>query len=231
MTDLAMLVPTRGRPESVPDMARAWIDTSAVGQADLIWLIDMDDPQAEAYREQIAHYPWMKTGWQSTWTPMVPKLDLAACLAADTYPVLGFMGDDHRPRSAGWVHAITVFCSATAPQIVYGRDGHRDRQLPTWWAMTSDIVKTLGRMVPASVQHLYCDNAVQTLGEAAHLLTFLPHVTIEHMHPVAGKAEWDEGYRRVNRRQQYDRDAAAYRTWVETGLKRDATLLRELRGV
>jgi hypothetical protein len=86
-------------------------------------------------------------------------------------------------------------------------------------------------MVPAPVQHLYCDNAVLTLGEAANMITFLPHILIEHMHPVAGKSEWDPGYERVNRRQQYDRDAAAYRMWVEDGLKRDATLLRELRGV
>jgi hypothetical protein len=152
-------------------------------------------------------------------------------LAAEFSPVVAFMGDDHVPRSPAWADAILTFMAATHPQIVYGRDGFQDRKLPTWWAMSSDIIKALGRMVPAPVQHLYCDNAVLTLGEAANMITFLPHILIEHMHPVAGKSEWDPGYERVNRRQQYDRDAAAYRMWVEDGLKRDATLLRELRGV
>jgi hypothetical protein len=51
------------------------------------------------------------------------------------------------------------------------------------------------------------------------------------MHPVAGKAAWDEGHIRVNRKQQYIRDRLAFEAWVLDGLERDATLIADLRGV
>ena len=94
--------------------------------------------------------------------------------------------------------------------------------------MTSNIIKALNRMVPAPVQHLYCDNSVMVLGQRTKMLAYLPHVTIEHMHPIAGKGEWDAGYAHVNRPSQYAMDQTAYQTWLADGLSRDATLITQL---
>lgn len=230
MNELAMLVPSRARPSSVDRMADAWHRTGDPG-ADLVWLLDRDDPELEAYRERLVQYSWMKVAIQDRWTPMVPKLDAGARLAAEKYPFVGFIGDDHLPRTPEFGYSLSKYLHAAQPAIVYGADGFQDQKLPTWWTMSSDIIKALGRMVPAQVQHLYCDNAIMRLGEVAGMLHYLPHVLIEHMHPAAGKGSMDEGYLRVNRREQYMRDQALYRTWLNEDLERDATLLRRLRGV
>jgi hypothetical protein len=95
--------------------------------------------------------------------------------------------------------------------------------------MTADIVRALGKMVPAPVDHLYCDNAIRDLGRRADCLTYLPDVLIEHMHPAAGKASTDPQYQRVNSRQQYKGDRAAYHQWIESAqLELDAATVRKL---
>lgn len=231
MTDMVMLVPSRGRPESVARMAEAWGAAGGIGRTELMWILDDDDPAADQYNMALAQYPWMKVSWLKTWVPMVPKLDTAAMLAAERFSVVGFMGDDHLPRSPGWDGALFGYATARKTSILYGQDGYQNRRIPTWWVMTSNIIKALGRMVPAPVQHLYCDNAVKELGQRSQALDYLPYVMIEHMHPVAGKAEWDDGYTRVNRSEQYDRDRVAFEGWLQDGAQRDATLIAQLRGV
>ena len=226
-----MLVPSRGRPDSVSRMAAAWEMTGGVNDADLIWLIDQDDPEWPRYTRQLSRYPWMRWVVSPTWQPMVPKLNRGAQLAVQDYDMLGFMGDDHLPRSYGWAASLAAAHVVHGPGIYYGRDGYKDITLPTWWAMSSEVVRALGRMVPGDVEHLYCDNIVLEVGKAGRCLHFLHTVFIEHMHPVAGKAEWDAGHKHVNRPEQYEKDRRAYLAWLDADRARHGTILRELRGV
>jgi hypothetical protein len=94
--------------------------------------------------------------------------------------------------------------------IVYGNDLLQGKRLPTQVAMTADIIRALGYMVPPELFHMYADDWWKVLGHNAGCLRYLPDVIVEHMHPVAGKAEWDEGHKRVNAQEVYDRDYAAY---------------------
>lgn len=234
---LAMIVPTKGRPDSVRRMGEAWEMCESSGipdtHADLWWIVDADDEMLADYRRELLAYPWMKVASIPRWQPMVPKLNWAARQLATQYDKVGFMGDDHLPRTDEWDDrlAAAIDRMPRGTGIVYGRDGYRDKALPTWWAMSSNIVTKLGRMVPADVQHLYCDNSIFQLGDKSGTLEYLDDVLIEHMHPVAGKTEWDTGYIRVNRREQYLRDRLSFEAWVLDGMQRDATLVRELRGV
>lgn len=233
MTKVAMIIPSRGRPRSVLRQAEAWRDTKVIGQADLLWAIDADDPAGhQRYVELAEEHDWMKFAIMPEWMPMVPKLNMVAQNAALNYDVVGFMGDDHLPRTTGWVAALAAAHILHGPGIYYGRDGFQDINLPTWWAMSSAVIKALGRMVPADVEHMYCDNSILQLGKAARCLRFLPSVMIEHMHPVARKAEMDEGYRQVNSPEQYARDKAAFLAWMDGERHVHGTLLRGLaRGV
>lgn len=230
---LAMICPTRGRPESVARMGQAWEATGTNWASDLYWIVDADDERIGEYKTEIGRFPWMKVASIPEWRPMVPKLNWAARQFAGGFTQVGFLGDDHLPRSSGWDLRLAAALDAMPSKtgIVYGRDGHQDRALPTWWAMSSNIVQALGRMVPADVQHLYCDNSIFQLGDKSGTLQYLEDVLIEHMHPVAGKAEWDPAYVRVNRKQQYLRDRLGFEAWVLDGMWHDASLVAELRGV
>ena len=77
------------------------------------------------------------------------------------------------------------------------------------------------------MKHLYLDNFWKKLGEDLGSLTYLEDVIIEHMHPVAGKAEWDEGYVAVNAQEVYSADALAYRNYIQS--EAYEVLLKKLR--
>jgi hypothetical protein len=44
----------------------------------------------------------------------------------------------------------------------------------------------------------------------------LPNVIIEHLHPIAGKAEMDEGYARVNQPKWYEEDLLALQKYLRS---------------
>lgn len=216
MADFKVIVPSRSRPWSVRDVAQAFHDTGAEG-VDLVYVVDADDDRYPDYFNAgdpgVVHPCQLVTLEQ--WQPLVPKLNAAALQAASNgTKIVMFMGDDHRPRTSGWPQAIREALAEPGVHIVYGPDGHQNESLPTWWAMSGALVRALGKMVPAPVEHLYCDNAVLVLGDVSETIRYLPRVLVEHLHPVAGKAEWDDQYRRVNRVAQYERDSHAFHLWA-----------------
>lgn len=231
MPELAVIVPTRSRPQNVAGIIKAWTKTGAWGVADLWWVLDADDMTFDQYQTEFEAHPGkIRQHIREAWQPLVPKLNASAVglRKEHGYRYLAFMGDDHLPRTEMWAHTLVSFHSRRPGYIYYGRDGIQDQRLPTWWSMDGRIVERLGRMVPAPVQHLYCDNAIKALGERTGRLGYLPDVLVEHMHPVAGKAAMDPQYERVNRIQQYERDRLAFEGWVASGLDHDATLLADI---
>jgi hypothetical protein len=131
------------------------------------------------------------------------------------YDFFAFLGDDHRPRTAEWDLQLMA-AMQRQPSMAYGNDLLQGKRLPTMIVMTSDIVKALGGMVPPNMKHLYLDNFWKKLGEDLGALTYLDDVIVEHMHPVAGKAEWDEGYKEVNAQEVYSFDALAYQNYIQS---------------
>lgn len=235
MSELTILVPTRGRPHNISPILEAWRETEAFSDgACLYFLLDSDDPAAEDYVQALKAVGSARTNTflpmvrqvrhsiAEQWRPMVPKLNgMAAMLAKMGDTPLGFAGDDHLPRTVGWVRRYVEALRET-PAIVSCPDGIRGDNLPTQWAMSAEIVRALGRMVPAPVEHLYCDNSVRDLAATVGCYRYLPDVLIEHVHPMGGKAPMDAGYEKVNGSDQYLRDRAAYATWRYAGLSRDA---------
>lgn len=230
--ELLIIVPTRGRPENAAAVIEAWEKTRAFEDgARLLFAVDMDDPEVYGYREIEQSCAWSQVGfmWHPRWMPMVEKLNVTAMSRASSYAMLGFAGDDHLPRTEGWVRSYRGALRTLRTGIVYGDDGFQGKNLPTQWAMTSDIVTALGAMVPGGVQHLYCDNIIRDLGQYAGCLYFDSNVMIEHMHPLAGKANLDAGYRSVNARGQYDHDREKYLEWRSGQARADVAKIRKLR--
>jgi hypothetical protein len=157
---------------------------------------------------------------------MAKPLNYVARKYQDKYKYFTFVGDDHRPRTADW-DAKLIAALQQAPSLAYGNDLLQGKRLPTMVSMTSDIVGALDGMVPPNMKHLYLDNFWKKLGEDLGALTYLEDVIVEHMHPVAGKAEWDEGYREVNAQEVYSADALAYKNYIESEAYQ--VLLKKLR--
>lgn len=239
MSDLLVIVPTRGRPSALERVADAWYATRAfVDGATLVFAVDGDDPMYPGYHQALERLAAADPGPTpinlmnaGEWRPMVPKLNAAAAMFAEQgHFALGFAGDDHLPRTAGWVGRYLETLREMGTGIVYGNDLLQRERLPTQWAMTSDIVKALGRMVPAPVEHMYCDDSVLALGRLAECIRYLDDVVIEHMHPIAGKGPVDDGYRRVNASRQYAADRVAYLRYGVEQLRADVETVKALRG-
>jgi len=230
--ELLVIVPSRGRPQAVERVADAWRSTDAHLHAALLFAVDADDPELPAYHAVQTGDSWLKMTVLPEWQPMVHKLDNVALTVAEGTEApfaLGFAGDDHLPRTSGWAVRYLAALRELGTGIVYGDDLIQGEQLPTQWAMTADIVRALGRMVPAPVGHLFCDNSVADLGREADCLRYLPDVVIEHRHPVAGRTPWDDSYRRVNSVPQWTADHDGYQRWHAERLATDAKLVRALR--
>jgi len=228
MTDLITIVPTRSRPEAVARVVRAWTETGAFDDgAEVSFVIDVDDPRYGDYMDALAEVarPGVRRLSLPTWRPLVPKLNEAATLYAEHYRevfALGFAGDDHLPRTRGWARRYIDILRVPGAGVVSSPDGYRPDDLPTQWAMRADVVRALGEMVPAPVEHLYCDDVIRDVAAGAGCYDYLLDLLIEHMHPVAGKANRDDQYDRVNSRRQYRGDRAAYRHWRDGGGLADA---------
>lgn len=232
MADLVVIVPSRGRPAAAVELADAF-QATCQANTELVFAVDDDDPTRDGYvAAQMAHR-WASVAVLRDPTNMVGALNRAAALFANRGTsafAIGFMGDDHRPRTVGWDKEYLDALREVGTGIVYGDDLYQGDKLPTQCAMTADIVRELGYMCPPTLRHMYVDNFWMDLGSQADCLYYLPDVVIEHMHPVAGKAEWDEGHKRVNAREVYDADALAYDQYGRERFADDLDKVRALVG-
>lgn len=211
--ELVYLVPSRGRPDNIVDLAAAWARTTSSAAA-LVVAVDDDDPALADYlavAERFAAWPWLRfyvgprLRLGGTLNNLAPRLALGRL-------AVGFMGDDHRPRTSGWDEDILAALDEHPAAIVYADDLIQGPALPTAVAVSSVVITELGYMVPPGAVHLYLDNYWLELGRRLGSLRYLHDVVVEHCHPIAGTAPHDAGYAEVNAPEVY---AADERVWHE----------------
>ncbi|MFC3986460.1 hypothetical protein [Streptosporangium jomthongense] len=225
MSDLLVIVPSRGRPSNIAALHNAW-ESTAAGVADLLVAADEDDPTLKGYQQVCkARQIELTVGPRLR---MCPTLSKIAVERAPHHFALGFMGDDHRPRTRGWDRRYVNELHDLGTGIVYGDDLLQHDRLPTQVAMTSDIVQALGWMAPAGLKHLWVDNVWKDLGQAIGRLRYLPDVVVEHMHYLNGKAAEDDRYQEVNNSAAAEADRLAYAAWLEHDMPSDVAKLKAL---
>jgi len=212
---MCVVVPSRGRPENANRLAKAFIDTNA--SADLYIVVDNDDPKWNEYAKNESYTMLPadnKTGGCAA------SLNTGAVLLLDItkfplYDYFVFMGDDHLPRTEKWDQALIQALKHDAG-IAYGNDLLQGENLPTAYATSREVVNELRGMTFPGCIHLFFDNFVKQLGIDLGCLKYLPDVIIEHLHPVAGKAEMDEGYARVNQPKWYEEDLLTLQKYIRS---------------
>lgn len=222
MKDLAVLVPSRGRPENGHALLEAFEQTGTV--ADLFFVLDAGDPTARDYPAPAEGRFRLTVEGRG----MVAALNRAAGYVSGFARAVAFLGDDHRPRTPAWDGRLLDELDRLGTGIVYGNDLLQGEQMPTAVAMTSDIVQALGYMAPPSLQHLNVDVVWREWGKAIDRLVYLDDVVIEHLHPAVGKAPLDAGYERVNSVDMVARDGEAFAAYMADDFATDVDKLRAL---
>jgi len=208
MRNLVVLVPSRNRPENIAELIKSFDETET--EADLIVIVDDDEPQMDAYLDLDCDIFMVAKDGRG----MAKPLNAAAYHFRNKYHHFAFLGDDHRPRTKNWDLIFIEALHEMGTGLVYGNDLIQGENLATAICMTGDIVRALHGMVPPNMIHLYLDNFWMKLGNDLGKLKYIPEVILEHMHPIAGKAEMDQGYLDVNAPEIYSVDLAAFTNYI-----------------
>lgn len=224
---LAVIVPTRNRVEACRELIATFDDTCGE-DTHLIFAVDVDDPAVGEYTDLAAVSDGVTMFLNREPGSMGRALNNAAHYFRGRFAFLGFMGDDHRPRTDRWDQWLLEVLRATPGAIAYGNDLFQQHRIPTQVFMDARIVRALGWFAPPTMQHMYLDNFWKILGERLGTLRYEPDVIIEHMHPEAHKAEWDETYRATNTPERYKADHEAFQQYVVDRLDADVAQIRKV---
>jgi len=224
--DITVYVPTRGRPENALRLQDAFFRTSRL-MSRIVFIKSDNDPYLDHYRhlqDSITVSP-RKPGF-------VDPLNLGYLedrKGIYSYAV-GFMGDDHLPRSDGWDEMFVQALLKMKSGFVYGNDGFQGARIPTQVAMTSDIPLSLGFMTLPQLSHLYADNWWLDFGNRIGKIKYVKDAVIEHMHPAAGKAAHDAGYEFSGSFALDQSDKGIYQSYLDCNIDGDAkTVLAMMR--
>lgn len=220
--NLLVLCPSRSRPWGALDAYQSFLSTKERHDTSMVFVVDEDDDKLGSYKHlELPLYILPPQGG------MVAALNTAALHYADDAQYIGFIGDDHRFRTPGWDAAFTRALDANGGGLAYGNDLFWPQgQIPTQIFMSSSIIRALGWMGLPSCKHLYIDNVWKVLGDSTDSLFYFPRYVIEHLHPAAGKAEWDAQYLRLNSEERYAADRAAFEAWMATQASEDCERVR-----
>lgn len=220
---ITVLLPSRGRPRGAYEAVQSFYDTVTLPATRLILLLSEDDPELDKYFNLAEKWSILPAQYNT----LSKKLNRGA--QDFQSEIIGFVADDNRFRTSGWDETIAGVLNT--PGIAYGNDLFHGQGLPTSVFMTQDIYNALGWFALPTCDHLYLDNAWRTLGERLGRLTYLPNVIIEHMHPVAGKGEFDATYALSNTSERMSQDGQAFFDWERNGSFLDIERVRRDLGL
>lgn len=225
--DLTILTPSRGRPKNAVRMYEAFRET-CTADTKLIIIVDRDDATLSTYY-RLLNGVGQVTAVEPGRRGMVAALQAGYLEHRDQLGfAVGFFGDDHLARTVGWDDVYLNNLRELGSGFVYGDDLFQHEAIPTQIAMTSDIPAALGYMCPPEFDHLCVDVVWNDWGKAIEKIRYLPHVVVEHVHYLAGKAQKDVTYSEVNSGAMAAHDSAAYQEYLRGNFNSDIKKLQAL---
>lgn len=213
---IAVVMPSRGRPEQANEAVKSFYDTRR-HDSQIYIAADATDSRLLDYGIQT------RTPVYETIGTMVARTnDLALSLPED---IIGWCADDNRFRTLGWDCDVQRAFDKGA-LMVNTNDLLVGNEKGGVFFARADVIHALGYFLLPSQEHLYVDYAFTELGKAAGVLTYLGYTIIEHLHPYANKAQWDNNYRAVNNPLQDEIDRNAFEKWRREGFERDVEVVK-----
>lgn len=210
MTDLVMLIPSRGRPENMARWCQSLRDTGAT--CDQVVAVDDDDPTIEEYRRVSDEFGFMLV--VAPRQQLVGTVNRHMSVLARQYPFVGYAGDDHVAITTQWdARLLEAARSAGKGGFAHCEDLLQSGRVPTTFVVDSRFIRSLGWIFEPSLVHLYADNSVVDLARALGTERYLSDVVVEHRHPFVGKATWDATYESANSTLRCEEDKASYESW------------------
>lgn len=196
---ISVLVPTRGRPNSVARLLDSAFETAET-EVEFVFYVDVDDDssvdviQRSGSKIVSGERVVLSEMWNRCWD--VARFDVAM-----------HCGDDIVFRTDAWDTRVLETFERYPDRIalVHGRDGfqHPTRGVATHSFLHRNWVETVGYFVPPYFSSDYNDTWLTEVAEALGRRVYVRQVFTEHMHPAAGKGEWDQTHQdRLKRHRQ-----------------------------
>jgi glycosyltransferase involved in cell wall biosynthesis len=204
---ISILVPTRGRPESLVRLVGSAVQTAA-GPVEFVFYVDDDDQASADALDVMAHLNVRYIrGERVVLSEMWNR-----CAEKANADVMMHCGDDIIFRTPGWdVKVLAEF--AKHPDgivLVHGNDLFQGGNLATHGFLHRRWVEAVGHFVPPYFSSDYNDTWLTAVADEIGRRVYLPDVVTEHLHPLAGKGEWDLTHRERLERHQKDDVGALY---------------------
>jgi hypothetical protein len=224
---LLTIVPTRNRVENALGLLDTFYKMSVENSSGLLFVVGTEDPALEKYKQKIPKNHLLIFPDRG----LVKALNYASVLYVKEYEAIGFMGDDHRPRTPGWDRSYLESLRELGSGYVYGNDLLMGERIPTQVAISSPIIETLGFFGPPGFTHLCVDLTWKDMGVGLGRIKYLDDVIVEHMHPANGKAENDSGYKFVNSPEMVKKDTEEYFRWKKCDLPHQLARVADTLGI
>ena len=178
MRDLAILVPSRGRPKSVTRLTEACKQFCATDYQ-LCWAFDDDDPHIA---ENLERANWTSTPyiWQAPRRGLADWTNVMWRELEGEFRCYASIGDDHEPLTPAWDKRMFATLAAKGGGFAYCDNGHPDPNWPEMCVVSGEILSALGWFAEPSMHHYCIDVVWRDLGQAADCLYYLPDVTLLH---------------------------------------------------
>lgn len=228
LADLAVLVPTRGRPENLKRLIDACHNLQG-GTVHVIAGVDEDDPRLADYKRLAKELPEGDTVLTSAhrrnlvnWTNHLAKL------TKGNYRYYASFGDDMVPATPGWDvklwGAIEEDFGGTG--FSYPWDGIRD-DIPEAYVLSADIPEALGWIMMPKLSHWYNDNVIADLGHGANCIRQLRGVIVHHWNVGTGKAAVDQTA--IDQGTKIPEDEKIYNEWKRHQRLQDVETIKGLQ--
>ena len=198
---ISFTVPTRNRPDNLRRLYQSLKDnTDDLSEIELCFYIDEDDNSSMDVIQDLA----TKIHCQCVVGEPAPDVRVATwhmhneLQKMGTGPYYMFCADDVAFRTKGWDTTVMKKFEEYPDRIalVYAPDGFQGGSVPvcTHGFIHKNWIDTVGYLFPPHFQIAYNDTWMTEIAEMIGRRFYLTDLYIEHVHPAAGKANWDHTY-------------------------------------
>jgi hypothetical protein len=199
---ISLIHATRGRCKQAVEARRRWFNKAKNPDAiEHIFGLDSDDPHG-AFLSVHNHVATDgKGGCVAAWNAAAEKAQ---------GQVLIQLSDDWDPPMHWDEIILNAIGDTSESKVLAISDGHRTDNLLCMAILTRKRYQQQGYMFHPDFFSVYSDNYFTDKAYADGVIIEARHIVFEHLHPVFGKAEWDETYARSNSDNNYANGKATY---------------------
>jgi len=198
---ISLLIPTRKRTNNVSRLVESIKNTTTdLTNIELCFYLDDDDNESLELVSTIANTISTKavqgTYIESQRTPTFFMQNELSKLC--TGPIIFYGADDIVFRTKNWDIVINNLFDKYEDKILlaYAPDGFQSGSVPvaTHGFIHRNWIDLIGYLFPNIFNVAYNDTWLTEISELIHRRFYLTDMYIEHMHPAANKAKWDDVY-------------------------------------